>query len=209
MSRAWDGSCRSTISFSFVSLSGARQQPHQGLRGVGRGIPQLWVLEPKLGKERAWGAAGGRGGLEGVGEGRRPEEEEGRGGEQRPRGREQRGGSSLRGQRAEVSLGRPPSHSLSPARHPFSRPSPYFLEVWGKRPKFLYQVFHWPLCRMLGAFTDGASRDSDPPEAPRKGGGLQQQHGRKEKGWGSRGSDPESEKLDGKSLAAPSPQQLL
>ena len=62
---------------------------------------------------------------------------------------------------------------------------------------------------MLGAFTDGASRDSDPPEAPWKGGGLQQQHGRKEKGWGSRGSDQKSEKLDGKSLAAPSPQQPL
>ena len=48
------------------------------------------------------------------------------------------------------------------------------------------------LCRMLGAFADGASRDSDPPEAPRKGGGLQQQDGRKEKGWGSWGSDPRS-----------------
>lgn len=97
-----------------------------------------------------------------------------------------------------------PLHSLSAAR-PDPRPSRYFLEVWGNAPNFFIKYFtgHCAGC--------GEHSQTEPhvtptlQEAPRKGGGLQQQDGRKEKGWGSRGSDPESEKAGRKEPGSPFP----
>lgn len=75
-----------------------------------------------------------------MGEGRRPEEEEGRGGGQRPRGREQRGGASLRGRRAEVSLGNPlPTLSALPA--PTLDPAATFWKFGGNAPNFFIKYF--------------------------------------------------------------------
>lgn len=89
-----------------------------------------------------------------MGEGRRPEEEEGRGGGQRPRGRGAEGSASSGGQRAEVSW-ETPCTFLSAAR-PDPRPSRYFLEVWGKRPKFLLSSISLATVPDAGAFADGA-----------------------------------------------------
>lgn len=92
MSRSWDGSRTSTISFSFVSLSGTGEQRRSGLG------PPLLVLEPKVSSVQVGRgpgrAAERRAELEGVG-GRERQREEEEGGErpgERPGRQEERGG---------------------------------------------------------------------------------------------------------------------
>lgn len=142
VSRGWDGSCTSTISFSFVSPPGTLQLPSPHLS------PPLLVLQPKVssgqvrrGKERA---AEGRAELEGMGGGERQHGKKRKGGgrgREGPGSQEKRGGRAgappltPQGQKSEASLEKPPSHSLN-------SPSSHFPEVWGKFPKSRCRVFH-------------------------------------------------------------------
>lgn len=151
MSRAWDGSCRSTISFSFVSLAGA-QPPQRRTSG-----PPVRVLEPRVSSGWVRRALGGR--LKGPLNWRQWGEGRARAGEEGRRERDPEGG-----RRGEAGWSTPAFPRSGPPRDgalPLSELplGPCSLEVRGNPPRVLIEYFTATV-RGAGGFHRRTSRDS-------------------------------------------------